>query len=297
MAVKEAYDCLSDAGTRRQYDIENSVRGFGFFRDVDVGEASSSSAAAAGREAGGRGVNPWDIHRWVDGWVGWWVGCWWWVEVRRVVWGSTPTALAASLPTSPDTPKHQTSPHTTHTTTNHAKTRRIWEEENAKERHSGAAAGDDDDDDDTPADPAEFLERLSRVMGGPGGGSLTGFQSGRLDPFGTSSSDAWFRRVEEQRAAPFGGRPGGGYGRGLGDDRLRGHPEWEPPRRGGDDEDGGPDGWRRPGRGADWGRRPGRVDDDDDEGGRGGGGGGGSRPLKGDDFRRGGGGGGGFRGW
>ena len=146
-------------------------------------------------------------------------------------------------------------------------------------------------------DPADFLERLSRVMGGGGAGSMAAFQSGRLDPFGTSSSDAWFRRVEQQRASPFGSRPAGGFGRGIGDDQP-GNPEWEPYRPGDGDRDF--DGWRQPGQQPEWGRRPGSGQDFEDDGerdGRGGGGGGGSRPLKGDDFRRGGGGGGGFRGW
>jgi hypothetical protein len=181
----------------------------------------------------------------------------------------------------------------------------MWEEDEAEQRRqqrraNGGSGGrrDDEDgegDEGAPPDPAEFLERLSRAMRGGGPGGLSAFQSGRLDPFGTSSSDAWFRRVEQQTSSPFGGRPGGGFGRGLGGDRLRGNPEWEPFRPG-DGEDGSADGWRRPGQRPEWERRPGwgRPDDDDEEGG---GGGGGSRPLKGDDFRRGGGGGGGFRGW
>jgi hypothetical protein len=135
-------------------------------------------------------------------------------------------------------------------------------------------------------------------MGGAGPGGLSAFQSGRLDPFGTSSSEAWFRRVEEQQARPLGGRPGGGGGRGLGGDRLQGYPEWVPHRQRDDDGDG-VDGWRPPDGRPEWGRRPGRGEEDEE--GWGSGSGGGSRPLKGDDFRRGGGGGGGggggFRGW
>lgn len=165
---------------------------------------------------------------------------------------------------------------------------RVWDEEEERARAVGDAA---DDGAPPPADPAEFLERLSRAMGG-GAGSLSAWQSGRLDPFGTSSSEAWFRRVEQQRSSPFASRPGGDFGRGLGGDRLRGNPEWEPFRPGGgEDEPEGLDGWRRPGQRPEWGRRPERGGDEDGRGG-----GGGSRPIKGDDFRRGGGGGGGFRG-
>lgn len=176
----------------------------------------------------------------------------------------------------------------------------MWEEEEAELRRQQRRQGRPFDDSDPPGadggdefgagpdpDPADFLERLSRVMGGPGG--LSAYQSGRLDPFGTSSSDAWFRRVEQQRASPFGSRPGGDWGRGLGGERPR-NLEWEPYRPGGDEHDF--DGWRRPGQRPEWGRD---AFDDDERDGRGGGGGG-SRPLKGDDFRRGGGG-AGFRGW
>lgn len=41
------------------------------------------------------------------------------------------------------------------------------------------------------ADPEELLERLSRVMGG---GGLRQWQTGgRLDPFGSGTSEAWAR--------------------------------------------------------------------------------------------------------
>jgi hypothetical protein len=45
--------------------------------------------------------------------------------------------------------------------------------------------------------PEELLERLSRVMGGHFS-PMRQWGSGRLDPFGSSSSEAWHRRVEEQ---------------------------------------------------------------------------------------------------
>jgi hypothetical protein len=108
------------------------------------------------------------------------------------------------------------------------------------------------------------MEELMRAMGGDGG-SLRRWQRGG-DPFGgDSASEAWFARVEQQRAGGALRRPGRG-GVDDGEDGLRGT-EWQPPRR--------------------------RWEEEDERGGGGGGGGsgpGGPRrppPMKGDDFRRG----------
>jgi DnaJ-class molecular chaperone len=73
MAVKEAYDTLSDTERRRAYDSDCGLRRLGFFRDVepDWGGAASEAAARAARGArpgdGGRAVNPWDVHRCAGG--------------------------------------------------------------------------------------------------------------------------------------------------------------------------------------------------------------------------------------
>ena len=75
--------------------------------------------------------------------------------------------------------------------------RRMWEEEEAAaaaaaEEGGGGGGGGAED-------PAEVLERLARVMGGWGSDtSLRQWQSGRLDPFGQSGSENWFRWVGER---------------------------------------------------------------------------------------------------
>ncbi|KAG2424784.1 hypothetical protein HXX76_014208 [Chlamydomonas incerta] len=125
--------------------------------------------------------------------------------------------------------------------------------------------------------PEEFLEDLARVMGG-GAGSLRNFQSGRLDPWGTSSSDSWFRQVERQTQSPYGPhRQGYGSSRDDDDDGGLGGREWDPSRR--------TPGWTPPGRGSEWDHPRRQWDEEDRRGGgpgrQGGGGGGG-----GGDFRR-----------
>ncbi len=82
--------------------------------------------------------------------------------------------------------------------------------------------------------------RFDACRNGPGG--LRAFQSGRLDPWGTSTSDAWHRAVERQTRDPYGpGRPGYGAGPlGPDDDDELGRSEWDPSRR--------VPGWTPPGR-------------------------------------------------
>lgn len=66
--------------------------------------------------------------------------------------------------------------------------RRMWEEEEAAAAAPEEGGGAED--------PAEVLERLARVMGGWGSDtSLRQWQSGRLDPWGQSGSESWFRWV------------------------------------------------------------------------------------------------------
>lgn len=150
----------------------------------------------------------------------------------------------------------------------------------------GAGDGGRDDGEEDPRwrqgerSPEELLENLARFMNGPGG--LRAFQSGRLDPWGTSTSDAWHRAVERQTRDPYGpGRPGYGAGPfGPDDDDELGRSEWDPSRR--------VPGWTPPGRGSEW-SHPRRQWDDEDRRsggpggpGRQGGGGGGDfrRPFK-----------------
>lgn len=138
-------------------------------------------------------------------------------------------------------------------------------------------------------DPAEMLERLARVMGAWPGGGLTAYQSGRLDPWGTSSSDAWFRRVEQQSQNPGMNRgrgPPGGWGEDGGSGMT---PEWSPYRRG-DEMHEERTGWRPPGRGSEWSHPRRQWDEEDLDGppgrgrgpGRRGGGGSGGGGLGGD---------------
>lgn len=66
--------------------------------------------------------------------------------------------------------------------------RKMWE----KDEQSSSSGGNPDEQQQQRQDmsPEELLERLSRVMGG--GGQLGQWQTGgRLDPFGSSSSEAW----------------------------------------------------------------------------------------------------------
>jgi hypothetical protein len=76
----------------------------------------------------------------------------------------------------------------------------MWE---AEEQQAASSSGREDTGDAAQQQPSpeELLERLSRVMGGQFS-PMRQWGSGRLDPFGSSSSEAWHRRVEEQTREP-----------------------------------------------------------------------------------------------
>lgn len=79
--------------------------------------------------------------------------------------------------------------------------RRMWEEQESGP--AGPSLRPDDDDhgddehgtgnDDMPRDPLEWMEQLSRYMSGGVNSPLRQYQTGRLDPFGQSGSDSWYR--------------------------------------------------------------------------------------------------------
>lgn len=81
----------------------------------------------------------------------------------------------------------------------------MWE---AEEQQAASSSGREDTGDASQQQqqlsPEEMLERLSRVMGGQYGSPMRQWGSGRLDPFGSGSSEAWHRRVEEQTRDPGG---------------------------------------------------------------------------------------------
>ncbi|PNW83291.1 hypothetical protein CHLRE_05g232000v5 [Chlamydomonas reinhardtii] len=154
------------------------------------------------------------------------------------------------------------------------------DEKDEKSQQAGEGEGEGEEDEQGPGwqrrrSPEEFLEDLARAMGGAG--SLRDFQSGRLDPWGTSSSDSWFRQVERQTHSPYGPYRQG-YGSSRDDDDGGGAlgREWDPSRR--------TPGWTPPGRGSEWDHPRRQWDEEDRRGGgpgrQGGGGGGGG------DFRR-----------
>uniref|UniRef100_A0A383VEZ3 J domain-containing protein n=1 Tax=Tetradesmus obliquus TaxID=3088 RepID=A0A383VEZ3_TETOB len=169
--------------------------------------------------------------------------------------------------------------------------RKMWE---AEEQQAASSSGREDTGDASQQQqlsPEEMLERLSRVMGGQYGSPMRQWGSGRLDPFGSGSSEAWHRRVEEQTRDPgFGYRGRSMYGSGDNDEWGGAGPsEWDPYRPG-DDAFEKRQGWSNPGR-QEWQNPRRRWEEEGDEGL---GGGRGSGPS-----RRGGGGfpgGGGFRG-
>ncbi|PNH02024.1 Chaperone protein DnaJ [Tetrabaena socialis] len=144
-----------------------------------------------------------------------------------------------------------------------------WSRVGRRGGRGGGLRPDDDDDEEEEADGEEggrvgdeeegegeqgpgrqrfqsredFLEELAKFMSNPG--SLRAFQSGRQDPWGTSTSDTWFRQVERQTRDPYGpARPG--YGSTDDDDPAGGagrDSEWNHPRRQWDEENrrgGGP---------------------------------------------------------
>ncbi|KAG2429685.1 hypothetical protein HYH02_013943 [Chlamydomonas schloesseri] len=227
--LSRAYEVLSDPEARRQYDIDNSIRRFNFFRDIvedddDVRRSpfqwsQVSRRQGGGGGGGGNGLRPDDDSDDLD---------------------------------------------------------EDGEEDEQEE-------GEGDEDEQGPGwqrrrSPEEFLEDLARVMGG-GAGSLRNFQSGRLDPWGTSTSDSWFRQVEKQSQSPYGPyRQGYGTSRDDDDGGAFGR-EWDPSRR--------TPGWTPPGRGSEWDHPRRQWDEEDRRGGgpgrQGGGGGGGGG---GGDFRR-----------
>ncbi|KAG2487508.1 hypothetical protein HYH03_013926 [Edaphochlamys debaryana] len=153
------------------------------------------------------------------------------------------------------------------------------EEGGARRRRRGAEDEEEEEGFPGARSPEEFLEQLQRVMGGPG--SLRSWQSGRsTDPWGSSTSDTWFRQVERQTRSPYGPqRPG--YGSSADEDEGGpGGREWGPAR--------GVPGWTPPGRGSEWSHPRRQWDEEDRRGGggpgpgRGGGGGGGDfrQPFK-----------------
>jgi len=73
--------------------------------------------------------------------------------------------------------------------------RRMWEAEEARTA-STSGRGEAGSSEQQQPSPEELLERLSRVMGGGWGSPMRGSpfgDGGRLDPFGSSSSEAWHR--------------------------------------------------------------------------------------------------------
>ncbi|GLI62755.1 hypothetical protein VaNZ11_005496, partial [Volvox africanus] len=157
-----------------------------------------------------------------------------------------------------------------------------WSDEDEEEDGGGDGKEEEEDEEEGSEEwqrrqkrsREEVLEELAKFMSGSG--SLRAWQSGRLDPWGTSTSDTWFRQVEKQTRNPYGpSRPG--YGSFGDEDDNSG--EWSPSRR--------VPGWNPPGRGSEW-THPRRQWDSEDsrEGGPGGGGGRGGGGRGGGDVRR-----------
>ncbi|GIL69241.1 hypothetical protein Vretimale_12634 [Volvox reticuliferus] len=224
--LSRAYEILSDAESRRQYDITYSTRRLNFFRGIVEDDDDLRRSPFRWSQVGQRrqrqqqgGGGPMRGHG--DDWGG-------------------------------------------------------DDAEDDAEEDDEEDDGEEDDEEESPGrrkrSQEEMLEELAKFMSGSG--SLRAWQSGRLDPWGTSTSDTWFRQVEKQTRNPYGpSRPG--YGS-LGDEDDDSG-EWSPSRR--------VPGWSPPGRGSEW-THPRRQWDGEDsrEGGPGGGnkrGGGG-----GGDFRR-----------
>eukprot|EP00882_Tetradesmus_deserticola_P002582 GHRQ01002747.1.p1 GENE.GHRQ01002747.1~~GHRQ01002747.1.p1 ORF type:complete len:314 (+),score=89.89 GHRQ01002747.1:822-1763(+) len=124
--------------------------------------------------------------------------------------------------------------------------RKIWEA--AEEQAASSSGREDAGDGPQQPSPEELLERLSRVMGGQFSPSRQ-WGAGRLDPFGSSSSEAWHRRVEEQTREPgFGSRGRSMFGSSENDGWGGAGPsEWDPYRPG-DDAFEKRQGWSNPGR-------------------------------------------------
>ncbi|GLC58678.1 hypothetical protein PLESTB_001387300 [Pleodorina starrii] len=152
-----------------------------------------------------------------------------------------------------------------------------WVDDDDEEDEDGEGEEDEGEGWQRGRSQEEVLQELAKFMSGPG--SLRAWQSGRMDPWGTSTSDTWFRQVERQTRSPYGpARPG--YGSPRDDDDefgAGGGREWDPSRRA--------PGWSPPGRGGEWSHPRRQWDEEDRRGGgpgRQGGGGGGDfrRPFK-----------------
>lgn len=180
MECNTAYETLSDADRRREYDAVNRIRRMNFFQDVE--EASSVFERA-----------------------------------------------------------------------------RVHERYERRSRHQQR---DTPYEDGIPVDQSEFLERLARYMGSWPDAPLNTWQKGRIDPWGTSSSDAWYRKAVEQSQNPFHRNSYNerAYGNGGGGDS-----EWDYGRKRTEEWDyHRPDGWTSPGRGSEW-SHPSRVWDEEDQ--------------------------------
>ncbi|KAF5831747.1 hypothetical protein DUNSADRAFT_12617 [Dunaliella salina] len=108
------------------------------------------------------------------------------------------------------------------------------------------SVGDERSAKDMAAAEARRLEALLGVLGrmnASGVMTARDWGSGRMDPWGTGTSEAWHRKVEQQKTDPFPGRSG------MGGPFYPRPTEWTPPGRGEDDGFGsGRIGWTPPGR-------------------------------------------------
>ncbi|PNW83292.1 hypothetical protein CHLRE_05g232000v5 [Chlamydomonas reinhardtii] len=294
--LSRAYEVLSDPEARRQYDIQTSTRRFNFFRDVvetafrrrakelhpDVNKEDGATESFVRLSRAYEVLSDPEARRQYD------------IQTstrrfnffRDVVededdvrrspfkWSQVSRRQGGSSGLRPDDDDAEDSEGAEDSDDDEE------DEKDEKSQQAGEGEGEGEEDEQGPGwqrrrSPEEFLEDLARAMGGAG--SLRDFQSGRLDPWGTSSSDSWFRQVERQTHSPYGPYRQG-YGSSRDDDDGGGAlgREWDPSRR--------TPGWTPPGRGSEWDHPRRQWDEEDRRGGgpgrQGGGGGGGG------DFRR-----------
>lgn len=241
LELSEAYEVLSDPARRRQYDAKHRVRRANFFQDLEEDDEDGMPRAS-----------PFGWSRVRQD-----------AQPRQAGWGLRPDDDDYSEDGDDGDDDGEGG-----------------DEEGggagrARRGRAGGPGADEDEDDEEAGGPdferaaqqAQFLQDLAKYMSG---GSLREYQSGRLDPWGTSTSDSWFKKVEKQMGPGYGrpsqGRPGYGDGDGGGGMGR----EWDPSKR--------PPGWTPPGRGSEW-SHPRRQWDEADRRGPGQTGGGG-------DFRR-----------